>query len=54
MTLLFRRFLDDTSAVAVIEYGLITAIVACVLIGALQNLGLKLNAKLAKITAALS
>ncbi len=54
MSLPFRRFLDDTSAVAAIEYGLIAAMIACVLIGALQNLGVKLNAKLARITAALS
>ena len=54
MTLLFRRFLDDTSAAAAIEYALIAAMIACVLIGTLQNLGGKLNAKLGKVNAALS
>lgn len=52
--LLLRRFLDDTSAASAIEYGLIAGMVACVLVGALQNLGGKLTAKLGKITAALS
>jgi pilus assembly protein Flp/PilA len=39
----FRRFLNDQSGVAAVEYGLIAALVAGVIIGAVTTLGTKLN-----------
>ena len=54
MNLLLRRFLADTSGATAVEYGLIAGMVACVILGALQNMGGKLAAKFNKINNALS
>jgi len=36
---MFKRFLKDESGATAIEYGLIAALIAVVIIGALQSLG---------------
>ena len=51
---LLRRFIHDASGATSVEYGLIAAIIACVIIGSLQNMGGKLNSKFGKIANALS
>jgi pilus assembly protein Flp/PilA len=43
MSNLFRRFIKDQAGVAAIEYGLIAALVAVVIIGAVTTLGTKLT-----------
>jgi pilus assembly protein Flp/PilA len=43
MSNLFHRFIKDQSGVAAIEYGLIAALVAVVIIGAVTTLGTKLT-----------
>ena len=43
MSKLVLRFLKDNSGVTAIEYGLIAALVAVVIIGAVTSLGTKLN-----------
>ena len=43
MSNLFRGFIKDQSGVAAIEYGLIAALVAVVIIGAVTTLGTKLT-----------
>ncbi|RYC34027.1 Flp family type IVb pilin [Lichenibacterium minor] len=50
---LFRRFLADRSGGSAIEHGLIVAMIACALIGTLQNMGVQLKANFGKIAAAL-
>jgi pilus assembly protein Flp/PilA len=40
---LFSRFLRDESGATAIEYGLIAALIAVVIIGALSTIGTKLN-----------
>jgi pilus assembly protein Flp/PilA len=53
MTNLFSRFVRDESGATAIEYGLIAALIAVVIIGALQALGGKLTAVFTTITGAL-
>jgi pilus assembly protein Flp/PilA len=43
MSKFITRFLDDESGATAIEYGLIAALVAVVLVGALTALGTKLS-----------
>jgi pilus assembly protein Flp/PilA len=51
---LFRRFFQDQSGVAAIEYGLIAALVAVVTIGAVTTLGTNLSAKFQAVADKLS
>jgi pilus assembly protein Flp/PilA len=53
MNKLFSRFVRDESGATAIEYGLIAALIAVVIIGALQALGGKLTGTFDAITAAL-
>ncbi len=46
MNSLFSRFVRDESGATAIEYGLIAALIAVVIIGGLQLIGTNLNAKL--------
>ncbi len=43
MNSLFSRFVRDESGATAIEYGLIAALIAVVIIGALQAIGTNLN-----------
>ena len=43
MTNLFSRFVRDESGATAIEYGLIAALIAVVIIGAVQLVGTNLN-----------
>jgi Flp pilus assembly protein, pilin Flp len=49
MTKLFARFAKDESGATAIEYGLIAALIAVVIIGALQLLGGSISNKFTKI-----
>jgi pilus assembly protein Flp/PilA len=51
---MFRRFLNDQSGVAAVEYGLIAALVAVVIIGAVTTLGTNLSNKFTTIANKLS
>lgn len=51
---LFRRFLNCQSGVAAVEYGLIAALIAVVIIGAVTTLGTNLSAKFNYIAGQLS
>jgi pilus assembly protein Flp/PilA len=42
---LFKRFLLDESGATAIEYGLIAALIALVIIGTLKSVGTKLSSK---------
>ena len=46
----FRAFLDDESGATAIEYGLIAALIAVVIIGALSTIGTRLNSKFTVIS----
>ncbi len=46
---LIRRFLGDESGATAIEYGLIAALIAVVIITALTSIGTRLNTKFAAI-----
>ncbi|MDF1608019.1 Flp family type IVb pilin [Hoeflea sp. YIM 152468] len=46
MKLLFRRFVQDTSGVTAVEYGLISAMIAIALIAAATTLGETINSTL--------
>jgi len=50
---LFTRFAHDDSGATAIEYGLIAALIAVVIIGALQVLGTNLSAKFTAVSTAL-
>lgn len=50
----FRRFLNDQSGVAAVEYGLIAALIAVVIITAVTSLGTSLSAKFTYIATHLS
>ena len=50
---LIRRFLQDESAATAIEYGLIAALIAVVIITALSTIGTRLNTKFNSITTTL-
>lgn len=43
MAKLFRKFIDEESGATAIEYGLIAALVAVAIIGAVSTLGTKLS-----------
>lgn len=47
-----RRFLRDDSGATAIEYGLIAALIAVVIIGALTTLGTTLSSKFSNIASA--
>lgn len=49
MTNLFSRFVRDESGATAIEYGLIAALIAVVIITALQTLGGNLNDVMTKV-----
>jgi len=49
MTKLFARFAKDESGATAIEYGLIAALIAVVIIGALQLLGGSISNKFTEI-----
>jgi pilus assembly protein Flp/PilA len=51
---LFRRFLNSQSGVAAVEYGLIAALIAVVIIGAVTTLGTNLSAKFQTVADKLS
>ncbi len=48
MTKFAQRFLKDESGATAIEYGLIVALIAVVIIGAVTTLGTNLNTSLSK------
>ena len=50
---LFRRFVDDQSGVTAIEYGLIAALIAVVIIVAVTSVGTSLSATFTTISTAL-
>ena len=54
MPLYFRRFINDQSGVAAVEYGLIAALIAVVIIGAVTTLGTNLSAKFQTVADKLS
>lgn len=53
MTNLFSRFVRDESGATAIEYGLIAALIAVVVITALTNIGTNLSAKFGTIATGL-
>ncbi|MGA2311821.1 MAG: Flp family type IVb pilin [Xanthobacteraceae bacterium] len=53
MNKLFLRFLKDNSGVTAIEYGLIAALIAVVIITAVTSVGTKLTATFTAVAAAL-
>jgi pilus assembly protein Flp/PilA len=50
MTKFFARFIKDESGATAIEYGLIAALIAVVIIGGVTTLGTTLNSKFATIS----
>ncbi len=48
-----RRFIRDDSAATAIEYGLISALIALVVIGALSNIGTKTKTVFTAVATAL-
>jgi pilus assembly protein Flp/PilA len=54
MKLYFRAFLAEESGATAIEYGLIAALVAVVIIGALQLLGTELDTTFTSLETSLS
>ncbi len=53
MKKLITRYMKDESGATAIEYGLIAALIAVVIIGVLTSVGTKLDAKFAAIESAL-
>jgi len=53
MNNLFARFVRDESGATAIEYGLIAALIAVVIIGALQTIGTNLNNVMTKVAGSL-
>ncbi|HWY61012.1 MAG TPA: Flp family type IVb pilin [Rhizomicrobium sp.] len=53
MTNLFSRFVRDESGATAIEYGLIAALIAVVIITGLTTVGTNLNAKFSSIATSL-
>ncbi|GJD73989.1 Flp family type IVb pilin [Methylobacterium goesingense] len=49
MTSIFKRFAADESGATAIEYGLIAALIAVVIIGTLSTIGTNLNTKLGAV-----
>ena len=54
MNNLFNRFVKDESGATAIEYGLLAALIAVVIIGTLKLLGPALDAKFKAVLAGLS
>ncbi|SFM73710.1 Flp family type IVb pilin [Methylobacterium pseudosasicola] len=54
MKTLFSRFASDESGATAIEYGMIAALIAVVIIGALRTVGSSLTAKFSAISANLN
>ena len=54
MPALLKRFIRDTSGATAIEYGMIAALIAVVIIGTLKVIGTRLNAKFSAISAQLN
>jgi pilus assembly protein Flp/PilA len=50
MTKFFARFIKDESGATAIEYGLIAALIAIVIIGGVSALGTNLNSKFVKLS----
>jgi pilus assembly protein Flp/PilA len=50
---LFRSFVNDQSGVTAIEYGLIAALIAVIIIGAVTTVGTDLSATFQKVATAL-
>ena len=46
----FKRFIKDESGATAIEYGLIAALIAVIIIGGITAVGTKLNAKFTAIS----
>jgi len=53
MSKLISRFVHDESGATAIEYGLIAALIAVVIIGALTSIGSNLNTKFNSVATAL-
>lgn len=51
---MIKRFLKDENGQGMVEYGLIIALIACVVIGALVILGGSINDKFGEINSQLS
>jgi pilus assembly protein Flp/PilA len=51
---LFRRFINDQAGVTAIEYGLIAALIAVVIIAAVKTVGTDLTATFTSVATALS
>jgi len=54
MTSLVSRFLKDESGASAIEYGLISALIAVVIIGAVTSVGTKLSSQMSNIASKIS
>lgn len=54
MKRLLKTFLRDERGATAIEYGMIAALIAAVIIGTLQVIGTSLNAKFSSISAQLN
>ena len=54
MNRIITRFRDDDRGATAIEYGMIAALIAAVIIGTLQVVGTSLNAKFASISGQLN
>ena len=54
MTQFFSRFLNDESGATAIEYGLIAALIAVSIIGAVTSTGTGVNAAFTSVSAALN
>lgn len=53
MTAMFKKFIADQSGATAIEYGLIAALIAVVIIGALTTVGTSLNATFTSVASSL-
>ena len=53
MKTLFSRFVADTSGVTAIEYGLIAALIAVVIIGAVSTVGTSLSGTFSSVASSL-
>ena len=51
---MFKRFVKDESGATAIEYGMIAALIAVVIIGILKTIGSQLNTKFNSISAQLN
>ena len=54
MTNLISRFAKDQSGATAIEYGLIAGLISVIILGALTQIGTKLNTKFTNISGALN